>query len=232
MSILEEFAERILSLFHVRSRRDADDGVTTEKDANKTGETLSKILVVGLGNPGSAYAKNRHNIGFMLVDEIAAKYEIGLGRKKHGAVFGTGRIGDSAIILAKPQTFMNRSGNPVGKMSDYYDVEVADILVIYDEIDLPFGTLRIREKGGSGGHNGMKSVIDKVGRDFPRIRLGVDRPPGRMDPADYVLSDFREEEWPIVEGMIASAVSAIEMILSDGLDLAMTRYNGASSSNP
>jgi PTH1 family peptidyl-tRNA hydrolase len=232
VSILEDLAEGIRNLLHVRSRLEAGDRVTIETDENETGETLSKILVVGLGNPGSAYAKNRHNIGFMLVDKFAAKHEIGLGRKKHNAIFGTGRVGDSAIILAKPQTFMNRSGNSVGKLSDYYDVEVSDILVVYDEIDLPFGTLRIREKGGSGGHNGMRSVIDKVGRDFPRIRLGVDRPPGRMDPADYVLSDFREEEWPLVDEMIATAVGAIEMIISDGLDLAMTQYNGASSSNP
>jgi len=232
VSIVEGLAERIRRFLRVPSSCKPGVGMAIEPDENETSETLTKMLVVGLGNPGSAYAKNRHNIGFMLVNEFAAKHEIGLGRKKHNAIFGSGRVGDSAIILAKPQTFMNRSGNSIRKLVDYYNIDVSDILVVYDEIDLPLGTLRIRDKGGSGGHNGMKSVIDKIGRDFPRLRIGVDRPPGRMDPADYVLRDFEDDEWPVVDEMINSAVGAIEMIISDGLDLAMTQFNGPSNRIP
>lgn len=195
------------------------------------GDVLRKTLIIGLGNPGRQYAKNRHNIGFMVIDKFAQKYEIGVNRKKHKAFFGTGRVGDRTVILAKPQTFMNRSGDSVGRLSDFYGIDAADILVIYDEIDLPIGILRIREKGGSGGHNGMKSVINRVGQDFPRLRLGVDRPPGRMEPSSYVLRDFSEDELYIVYEMIAKALEAIEIIFSDGLDLAMTRFNGSISSS-
>ncbi len=199
-------------------------------DENQTSATSQKRLIVGLGNPGPRYAKNRHNIGFMVVEQLAKKYEIGLDRKKAKARFGTGRIGECAVVLAKPQTFMNRSGDSVGRLSDFYHIQPADILVIFDEIDLPVGTIRIREKGGSGGHNGMKSIIGRMGQDFPRIRLGVDRPPGRMDPSTYVLSDFKSDELPLVEEMIGTVIDAIELIISSGLEMAMTRYNGALSS--
>ncbi|MFN2190010.1 MAG: aminoacyl-tRNA hydrolase [Candidatus Promineifilaceae bacterium] len=198
----------------------------------RPGENVPKLLIVGLGNPGLSHSKNRHNIGFMAVDSLAESFNIELKRKKHNAVFGTGQIAEQPVILIKPQTFMNRSGRAVGKVSAYYDVQPGETVIIYDEIDLPFGTLRIREKGGSGGHNGMKSVIQEIGQDFPRIRLGVGRPPGRMDPADYVLSDFRPEELPVVEEMISNAMTAIEIILTDGVELAMTHLNGeAKSSN-
>jgi PTH1 family peptidyl-tRNA hydrolase len=197
------------------------------QEVSQPSAILSKQLIVGLGNPGTRYAKNRHNIGFMVVERLAKKYEIGLDRKKAKAQFGTGRIGECPVILAKPQTFMNLSGDSVGRLSDFFDIQSEDILVIYDEIDLPFGMMRIREKGGSGGHNGMKSVIGRIGQNFHRIRLGVDRPPGRMEPASYVLSDFKVDELPVVEEMIEAAIEAIETILSSGLDLAMTRYNGA-----
>ncbi|MGB3713804.1 MAG: aminoacyl-tRNA hydrolase [Candidatus Promineifilaceae bacterium] len=194
-------------------------------------DALQKKLIIGLGNPGRQYAKNRHNIGFMVIDRLAQKYEIGISRKKHNAYLGTGRIGDRLVVLAKPQTYVNRSGDSAVRLSNFYDIQPADILVIYDEIDLPIGTLRIRERGGSGGHNGMKSVISRIGQDFPRMRLGVDRPPGRMDPSTYVLRDFEADEWLIVDEMISEALAAIEMIFSDGLDLAMTHFNGTATSN-
>lgn len=191
---------------------------------------LQKKLVIGLGNPGKKYAENRHNIGFKVIDQLSKKHDIEVTRKKHKAYFGTGRVGKCPVILAKPQTYMNLSGDSVGRLSNFYDIQPADILLVYDEIDLPTGTMRIREKGGSGGHNGMKSVISQIGQGFPRVRLGVNRPPGRMDPAAYLLRDFEEEELPIIDELINMAVVAIEMILSDGLDLAMNQFNGALSS--
>jgi PTH1 family peptidyl-tRNA hydrolase len=201
-------------------------------DNNSQREALPEKLIVGLGNPGRKYAKNRHNIGFMVVDRLAQNHEIEVGRKKHKAFFGTGRIRDHQVVLAKPQTFMNLSGDSVGRITDFYDIEPEDVLAIYDEIDLPFGTLRIREKGGSGGHNGMKSVISRIGQDFARIRIGVDRPPGRMDPAAFVLRDFDADQWLIVDELINKAVLAIESILSEGVDRAMTRFNGQLDSDP
>lgn len=200
------------------------DAELTENGARS--QDMRRTLVVGLGNPGKKHESNRHNIGFMLVDHLADEYEIGITRRKHKALVGTGHIGKCPVILAKPQTFMNRSGYSVGRLASFYDIPTGDVLVIYDEIDLPFGTIRMREKGGSGGHNGMRSIISHMGPDFPRIRLGVGRPPGRMDPSTYVLHDFRPEQMPVVAEMIDVAIAAIEMTFSDGFDLAMTRFNG------
>jgi len=138
-------------------------------------------------------------------------------------------LAQKSLILAKPQTYMNLSGNAVGSLARYYRIPMAKLLVIYDEIDLPFGTLRFRKQGGSGGHNGMKSIIDRIGREFPRLRLGVDRPPGYMEPADYVLQNFSDGEIPIVTEMIDLAVDAIQSYLQDGIETAMTRYNGQST---
>ncbi len=226
MSYLTKLAERVRGRIHNPTESDVTRTHKAVIDDIGQSEALQKKLVVGLGNPGRQYAKNRHNIGFMVIDRLAQNHEIGISRKKHKAYFGTGRVGERSVVLAKPQTYMNRSGDSVGRLCDFYGIQPADILVVYDEIDLPIGTLRIREKGGSGGHNGMKSVISRMGQDFPRIRLGVDRPPGRMDPSVYLLNDFEDDEWLIVDEMISKAVVAIEMILSDGLDLAMTRFNG------
>lgn len=168
----------------------------------------------------------------MVVDQLAKQHEIEMSRKKYKAYYGTGRVGECPVILAKPQTYMNLSGDSVSRLSSFYDIHPSDILVVYDEIDLPIGTLRIRERGGSGGHNGMKSVIGQIGQGFPRIRLGVDRPPGRMDPAAYLLRDFEKAEWPIVDDLVTKAVSAIESILSQGLEVAMNQFNGALASDP
>ncbi len=185
-----------------------------------------KHLIAGLGNPGRQYRANRHNIGFMVVDQLAEKYGIRLGRVQHKAITGEGRIKDRAVILVKPQTYMNRSGDSIGPLAKYFKVPLENVLVIYDEIDLPFGTLRLRSQGGSGGHNGMKSVIHHLGNDFPRLRLGVGRPSGRMPPAAYVLQDFGKDEQPILLELLDSAVETIETILTNGVNLAMTRHNG------
>jgi PTH1 family peptidyl-tRNA hydrolase len=189
-------------------------------------QSKGKYLVVGLGNPGRRYRRNRHNIGFMVIDRVAETAGIRLGRVQSNAIVGDGSLSEKSLILAKPQTYMNLSGNAVGSLARYYRIPMGKLLVIYDEIDLPFGTLRFRAQGGSGGHNGMKSIIDRIGRDFPRLRLGVDRPPGYMEPADYVLQNFSGDELPIVTEMVDLAVAAIQLYLQDGIEIAMTRYNG------
>ena len=187
----------------------------------------SPILIAGLGNPGRDYRGNRHNIGFMAVDRLAEKYGIPLGKVQNRAIIGRGAVNGRAVILAKPQTFMNSSGDAVGPLAAYYKIPPANVLVIYDEIDLPPGALRLREAGGSGGHNGMKSIIQHLGNDFPRLRLGVGRPPGRMEPAAWVLQDFRGPELDQLAIQLDEAVAAVESFLSDGIDLAMTRHNSA-----
>lgn len=188
--------------------------------------TQQKYLIAGLGNPGRSHKGNRHNIGFMVVDRLAEKYDIRLGRVQLKAIIGEGRIRERPVILAKPQTYMNLSGDAVGPLAKYYKVPLCNVLVIYDEIDLPFGTLRLRSKGGSGGHNGMKSIIQHLGQDFPRLRLGIGRPSGRMPPAAYVLQDFGKDEAPVLRELMDSAVATVETYLDEDIDLAMTRHNG------
>lgn len=190
-----------------------------------SGNSGERCLVAGLGNPGRKHARNRHNVGFMVVERLAEQRGIALDRVRQQALFGSGRAGDMTLLLAKPQSYMNRSGWPIASLLRYFKIRQENLLVIFDEIDLPLGTIRIREKGGSGGHNGMKSVIEHLGTEFPRMRLGVGRPPGAMDPAKYVLRDFDESELPLVAEMIDGAVAAVETFLQEGIDLAMTRHN-------
>jgi peptidyl-tRNA hydrolase, PTH1 family len=189
-------------------------------------DSTEKYLIAGLGNPGLRHKANRHNVGFMLLDRLAATAGISLARVQQRAVVGDGRFAGHPVILAKPQTYMNLSGDAVGPLVHYYKIPLANVLVVYDELDLPLGTLRLREKGGAGGHNGMRSIIYHLGQDFPRLRLGIDRPPGRMNPAAYVLQDFSGDERPIVDEMLNQAVQAVETYLQEGIQLAMSRYNG------
>ena len=193
-------------------------------DESTRGE--ERILIVGLGNPGRAHAFNRHNVGFMAVDKLALRAGIELRRVQSKAIVGSGRLADRPVILAKPQTFMNLSGEAVGALAGYYRIPPAAILVVYDELDIPFGVIRLREKGGAGGHNGMRSLIQHLGNDFPRLRLGIGRPPGRMDAATYVLQDFGRDELPLVSEMLTTAGEAIESFVRHGINLTMTRYNG------
>ena len=193
-------------------------------DESTRGE--ERILIVGLGNPGRAHAFNRHNVGFMAVDKLALRAGIELHRVQSKAIVGSGRLADRPVILAKPQTFMNLSGEAVGALAGYYRIPPAAILVVYDELDIPFGVIRLREKGGAGGHNGMRSLIQHLGNDFPRLRLGIGRPPGRMDAAAYVLQDFGRDELPLVSEMLTTAGEAIESFVRHGINLTMTRYNG------
>jgi len=187
---------------------------------------MEKWLIVGLGNPGRQHRENRHNIGFMLLDRLAARHSISLGRVQQRAIVGDGRILNQPVILAKPQTYMNLSGDAVGPLANFYKIPPERLLVIYDELDLPFGTLRLREKGGAGGHNGMRSIINHVGQSFPRLRLGIGRPPGRMAPSAYVLQDFSVADQPLLAQILDEGITAVETVLREGINLAMSRHNG------
>ncbi|MFQ5401401.1 MAG: aminoacyl-tRNA hydrolase [Anaerolineae bacterium] len=195
-----------------------------EQTAASSGQN-GRYLIVGLGNPGRRYRGNRHNIGFMALDRLAEAHAISLSRHQDKAIIGDGRIAGRSVILAKPQTYMNDSGASVGPLARYYRIPPANVLVIYDELDLPFGTVRLREKGGAGGHNGMKSIIQQLGNEFPRLRLGIGRPPGRMPPAAYVLQDFGEGDKPLLEEVLGEAMKAVETYLQQGIELAMSRHN-------
>lgn len=189
---------------------------------------MQRNLIVGLGNPGKKYENTRHNIGFMTVETLAKVHNLSFDNKQSRARVATGIVNGSNVVLAKPQTFMNASGQSVRGIADFYKIVPANILVIYDDIDIDLGMLRIRAKGGSGGHNGMKSIIQHLGnnQDFPRIRFGVGRPQGKMEPAAYVLRPFKSEEEPLVIETIERAIKAIETWLSEGIDTAMNLHNG------
>ena len=183
-------------------------------------------LIVGLGNPGREYAQTRHNIGFQVVTRLAEKHGLSFSRMQNEALVATGRIGDVRVVLAKPQTWMNESGKAVGPLVRFYKVEFARLLVVYDDLDRPAGTLRLRSEGGSGGHRGMNSIITRLGtQDFARLRVGIGRPPGRMDPAAYVLQPFGRDDEMLMNMARDRAVEAIECFLAEGIVTAMNRFN-------
>lgn len=184
-------------------------------------------LIFGLGNPGSKYTATRHNIGFDTITALSDKYNIPLSEKEHKGLCGKGRIGAERVILVQPQTFMNLSGECVRAFMDFYKVTEEDVIVIYDDIDLAPGKLRIRGKGSAGGHNGIKSIISHMGTQvFDRVRVGVGAKPADWDLADYVLSRFAKEEEPLIRDGIGRAAEAVETLITDGLETAMNRYNG------
>ncbi len=183
-------------------------------------------IVAGLGNPGAEYAGTRHNIGFIVVDALAGKL-LGKGSYKKSFSAFTARVefeGES-LLLMKPQTYMNLSGDAVGEAVRYYKLAPSDVVVIHDDMDLPLGRIRIRSSGGGGGHRGVASVISHVGGDFIRVRVGIGRPDPRLDPADYVLSRFIEEERKEVEETVAAAAEAVLTIFKRGLSAAMNGFN-------
>lgn len=185
-----------------------------------------KALIIGLGNPGREYAANRHNVGFQCLDRLASRHRLHFSRVQSNALITTGRIGERGVVLAKPQGFMNVSGRPVASLVRFYQVALSDLLVVYDDIDLPFGALRLRTEGGAGGHNGMRSIIEQLGtQDFPRLRLGIGRPPGRREAAGYVLENFTRAEAAAMEEAHARAVDAVETWLRDGIAAAMNQFN-------
>jgi PTH1 family peptidyl-tRNA hydrolase len=185
-------------------------------------------LVVGLGNPGPQYAKTRHNVGFMVADLLAARLgEPFKVHKRSGAEIVTGRLGNRSVILAKPRTYMNESGRHVGPLAKFYSVSPADVIVIHDELDIDFGTIRLKVGGGEGGHNGLRSVVNTLGtKDFQRVRIGIGRPPGRKDPAAFVLETFTAAERDEVPTICAQAADATELLIETGLESAQNIVHG------
>jgi peptidyl-tRNA hydrolase, PTH1 family len=185
-------------------------------------------LIVGLGNPGREYRENRHNVGFMLVDHLAKRLGVTFSRVESKALVTKGEHQGKRIVLAKPQTYMNLSGQAVGALMRFYKVPVENFLVAYDDVDLPLGTLRLRPDGGSAGQKGMKSIIERLGtQNFPRLRIGIDRPPGRMDAAAYVLQDFSNADKQMLLPTLDRAVDAALTFVMQGLEAAMNKYNGS-----
>jgi PTH1 family peptidyl-tRNA hydrolase len=187
-----------------------------------------RYLIVGLGNPGAAYQNTRHNVGFRVIDELAQRHRIDVRSMQKRALVGYGVIRDTGVVLAKPQTFMNLSGEAVAPLLRMLELRPEDVIVVYDDMDLPTGRLRLRPDGSAGGHNGMKSLIQHLRSDrFPRLRIGVGRPGESAAVIDHVLSKFNRDELDAVREAIPRSADAVEAILSDGLDAAMNRFNRA-----
>lgn len=194
--------------------------------------TIPVYLVAGLGNPGREYRENRHNIGFMLVDRLCRELLITPGKVQAKAIIATGQYAGKKVILAKPQTYMNLSGQSIGGLMRFYKIHNDRLLVAYDELDLPLGTIRLRPGGGSSGQKGMASTIQQLGtQNFARLRLGIGRPPGQMDPAAYVLQDFTRQEKDELEAVLNRAIKAALIFIESGLETAMNQYNGTSKSS-
>ncbi len=184
-------------------------------------------VIIGLGNPGKKYELTRHNIGFMTIDRLSEKWNIPVRQIKYKALIGKGHYNGQSVILVKPQTFMNLSGESVRDIVEYYDVPSENIIVIYDDIDTEWGKLRIRKKGSSGSHNGMKNIIYLLCDDqFPRVRIGIGKPRVGEDLGQYVLSRFAKYEYDVLKKVVCRAADAIEMMIDKNVDIAMNRYNG------
>ena len=184
-------------------------------------------VIVGLGNPGKQYDKTRHNVGFDVIDILAKEYDISVTKIKHKALIGEGRIGSEKVLLVKPQTYMNLSGETLIDIYQYYKVDMDNIIVIYDDIDLDVGKLRIRKKGSGGTHNGMRSIVKCLGStDFPRVRVGVSKPRPGQDLADFVLSRFRKEETIDLANGLEKAYRAVDCIIRENIEMSMNKYNG------
>jgi PTH1 family peptidyl-tRNA hydrolase len=183
-------------------------------------------LIVGLGNPGTQYEHTRHNAGFMVVDKLADDFGIAVNYNRFDVRYGRGNIEGQAIMLAKPMAFMNRSGWPVQRLSAYFKISTKDLIVIHDDIDLDLGRLKIKEKGGHGGHKGLKSIIDAVGEgEFVRLRMGVGRSGVQNSVSDHVLGPFNADEASLLDAVIVRARDAIVTILTEGVKVAMNRFN-------
>lgn len=209
------------------SGTDGESGVGMDPAAVPETGTRAVALVVGLGNPGTEYAAHRHNVGFQVVDALARAHGLTFLRHKAAKAYvADGQNETPPVILAKPWTFMNLSGRAVGRLSRSHDIPPERILVVYDDLDLPVGRIRLRPNGGSGGHKGMRSLINTLGtQDFPRLRIGIDRPPARVDPAEYVLQPFAEEDQELLAEALDRTVAAIECWLAEGVVAAMDRFN-------
>ena len=181
-------------------------------------------IIAGLGNPGKKYENTRHNIGFITLDFLAERHDIKINKIKHKALVGEGRIAGQKVLLVKPQTYMNLSGESLREVMDYYKVDIEDMIVIYDDIDLDAGAVRIRKKGSAGTHNGMRSIVQHLGTDFPRIRMGIGKDK-RGDLVDFVLGGFTKEDKEVLEPAVERAALAVEMYVDEGIEKAMNKYN-------
>jgi PTH1 family peptidyl-tRNA hydrolase len=185
-------------------------------------------LLIGLGNPGREFRDNRHNVGFMLIDRLIIRLNARGMKVQSKAIVTTATYEDRKLILAKPQTYMNLSGQSAQGLLHFYKLPIENMLVAHDDLDIPFGTIRIRPGGGPGGQKGMASTIEQLGtKDFPRLRIGIGRPPGRMNPSDYVLQDFSRDEMKILSEVIDRAADAALTFVTDGLNKAMNKFNGS-----
>jgi PTH1 family peptidyl-tRNA hydrolase len=182
-------------------------------------------LVVGLGNPGPRYAGTRHNVGAMVVDALARRNGVAFGAHKGKADVAAIRVAGQRVLLAKPRSFMNVSGAPVLGVRDYYKVPTAQLIVVHDELDVPFGAVRLKSGGGDNGHNGLRSVTGVLGRDYLRVRVGIGRPPGRQDPADFVLKDFSTPERKDLDLVVETAADAVVDLVEHGLAAAQNRFH-------
>lgn len=194
--------------------------------SNETGGDFT--LIAGLGNPGREYAGNRHNVGFQIADRVVAAHQLSFSKVQHQAMIAVGRLREHRVVIAKPQTFMNASGRAVSGLLNFYKIPLERLIVIFDDLDLPFGTLRLRSDGGAGGHNGMRSIIGQLGTNqFARLRVGIGRPPGRMDPAAFVLQDFGRDEALELPGLLDRAVQAVETFVVADINTAMNQFNSS-----
>lgn len=186
----------------------------------------SNFLIVGLGNPGRNYRNTRHNIGFMVIDKLSSDLNCPLTKVQNKAIVGFCKIGESRVILAKPQTFMNLSGTSILSLQKFYKIDFPQLLVIHDDVDVPFGQIRMRPGGGSAGQKGVESTIQFLGsKSFPRLRMGIGQPPGRMDSADYVLQPFEKGEEKVLTEFITRASDAVKCFITEDLNTAMNRFN-------
>ena len=182
-------------------------------------------IIVGLGNPGIPYRMTRHNIGFQVVDRLAKINHIPFRTKRFKSLYGKGCIDSQQVVLAKPMTFMNRSGEAVKKAVDFFHLRTEDLVVVHDDLDLPFGKLRFKRSGGDGGHQGIRSIIESIGRNqFIRLKIGIGRPPIGMEVSEYVLTPFTMEEKSSLKEVFLKASSAIEVLINEGLEVAMNRF--------
>ncbi len=189
--------------------------------------TENTFLIVGLGNPGREYKENRHNVGFMLVDRLMVRFNARMSRLQAKALVASLTYEGKKLILAKPQTYMNLSGQSIQGLARFYKIPLENMIVAHDDLDLPFGIIRIRPGGGPGGQKGVASTIERLGsKDFPRLRIGIGRPPGRMDPADYVLQDFASADLPLLSEILDRAADAVLTFVDEGLNPAMNKFNG------
>jgi len=189
-------------------------------------------LVLGLGNPGAKYRRTRHNAGFLVVDRLANRWGARLDRAQFGALVDRARVGGSDAILAKPQKFMNLSGQAATSLRGYYKVDSADVVVVHDDVDIPFGDVRVKAGGGHGGHNGLRDIQAKMGtNDFVRVRFGVSRPPPGWETANYVLGNWHDDEVEQLDELVDRAADAVEAVLRDGTKRAMNDTNGRANTN-